>query len=371
MKNITVFFGFIFFGLITTSNAQVWRLNNIPGVDADFTTTLQNAVDSVSDGDTIYVEPSSDGYGDAIITKKVILIGSGYLKNYNDSTQANLSDSRVGELYFSSGSQGSKVSGLKIYGQYTADDRYYFLIEINTDSITIQKNYIYANMSSCNWGQGDCHGYVINLIGSRKDVTIQQNLIRSSVVGATGTHNYAIRLHTGPYENVIIRNNILKSVNSVNNWAINEQNSHPNTGVTINNNVIVGSVNTYNTLHINNIIISGSFFNQTGLSANNLSNSDQYPDENNNQQNITMNDVFINYSSNIDNDFILKSGSPAIDAGYNGGDCGIFGNGFGGYPYVLSGMPAIPSIFEADFSPTVFPGDTSSVQVDIKVKSNR
>jgi len=354
----------------TFSNGQVWRLNNIPGVDSDFTNTLQDAIDGVSSGDTIYVEPSPYSYGSATLAKKVILIGAGYFLNYNDSTQASKNESMVGELNFINGSEGSVISGLYIYRQFPDNTKNWYLIEIDVDSITLQRNYIYGEMLYCNSGDGDCAGYAISIDGNRKAVIIQQNWIETSLVGATGTSNSCIVAHLGPFENLIFRNNFLWSRNSVTNRSLYETTSNPTTGISIYNNIFSGDVHTLNTLHLNNILISGSFFNETGSVVNNLSNSDQYPVGNNNQLNISMSSVFENYSSYIDNGYILKTGSPAIGAGINGGDCGIFGSGYGGEPYVLSGLPAIPIIFEVNFNHIVFPADSTTIHMNIKAKSN-
>jgi hypothetical protein len=97
-----------------------------------------------------------------------------------------------------------------------------------------------------------------------------------------------------------------------------------------------------------------------------MCNGTQYPDENNNQQNVDMTTVFVDYEKYIDNGYLLAPGSPAAGAGISGGDCGAFGNGTGGDPYILSGMPEIPAIFDA----TVTPIGTSSLPVNIKASSH-
>jgi hypothetical protein len=79
-----------------------------------------------------------------------------------------------------------------------------------------------------------------------------------------------------------------------------------------------------------------------------------------------MSTVFVDFEKYIDNGYILASGSPATAAGVNGGDCGAFGTGTGGQPYILSGMPEIPAIFEA----TVPSYGTSSLQVNIKATTH-
>ncbi|MCK4754754.1 MAG: right-handed parallel beta-helix repeat-containing protein, partial [Calditrichia bacterium] len=60
----------------------------------------------------------------------------------------------------------------------------------------------------------------------------------------------------------------------------------------------------------------------------------------------------------------LKNGSPAIGAGSGGTDCGAFG---GLSPYILSGIPNLPHIYEADVPASA--SSESGLQVTIKVKS--
>ncbi|MCF8369327.1 MAG: hypothetical protein K9G76_09820 [Bacteroidales bacterium] len=65
-----------------------------------------------------------------------------------------------------------------------------------------------------------------------------------------------------------------------------------------------------------------------------------------NQQHVDMRTVFEDHAKLIDNGYFLAPGSSAIGAGVNGGDCGVFSFDTG-YPYVLSGIPAIPAIYKA------------------------
>jgi hypothetical protein len=128
-----------------------------------------------------------------------------------------------------------------------------------------------------------------------------------------------------------------------------------------------GNITTYYTIQNNNILVSGDYNNGLGdLSSHNLCSATQYPATNNNQQNIDMETVFVDWDLYIDNGYILASGSPAIGAGLNGGDCGAFSSDAGDDPYVLSGLPPIPSIFEA----TVTTIGVSSLPVNIKASSH-
>jgi hypothetical protein len=78
-----------------------------------------------------------------------------------------------------------------------------------------------------------------------------------------------------------------------------------------------------------------------------------------------MNTLFM-LTGNEDAKYILKEGSPAKGAGVNGVDCGIFG---GDEPYVLSGIPPIPTIYEAIVPSTAT--SNGGLPVKIKAKTNK
>ena len=338
-----------------TASATVWRVNNRPNVDADFT-TLQDAIDGASGGDTLYIGASETTYGSGIFDKQLIAIGAGYWLAENDTTQAYTEESQTGRLTFNDGSQGSEVMGLYIYESLDNDPR---SIIILTDNISITRNFILTY-------EQDIQSYhspvCIYISGNNDNINITQNWIYSTRVTVNNT--YAIGIW-GILTNSIISNNFIRS--QYTKYAVYMSTSSTATELIISNNVMWGITQTYYTIHNNNIQIEGTYNNGTGdLTSNNLCNATQYPALNSNQQNIDMSTVFIDYVGYIDNDYILTSGSPAIGAGINGGDCGAFGNGSGGDPYVLSGIPAIPSVFEA----TVTTMGSSVLPVNIKASSH-
>ena len=117
---------------------------------------------------------------------------------------------------------------------------------------------------------------------------------------------------------------------------------------------------------MNNILIEGDVTGSNNFYYNNISDISQFGNENGNQQNVDMNTVFVDHTSGVDNGLILAPGSPAIGAGFEGVDCGIFG---GNNPYVLSGIPPIPSIFE--ITQIGIGSVATPIQVNFKAKSNR
>ena len=71
-----------------------------------------------------------------------------------------------------------------------------------------------------------------------------------------------------------------------------------------------------------------------------------------------------NMAMSTDGKWKLKDGSPAIGAGSGGADCGAFS---GLSPYILSGIPNLPHIYEADVPASAT--SESGLQVTIHVKS--
>jgi len=80
-----------------------------------------------------------------------------------------------------------------------------------------------------------------------------------------------------------------------------------------------------------------------------------------------MTTVFVDLNGTLgysdDERYKLKAGSPAIGAGVSGVDCGAFG---GVTPYVLSGLPPFPRIYEATIPGTAYSDKGLSCTIKIK-----
>jgi hypothetical protein len=299
-----------------TAHATVWRVNNLPGTDAHFT-TLQAAHDAayVLPGDTLYLEASSGTYGNLTATKRLVIIGAGYFNAENPDTQANVAGSVTGIITFNAGSGGSIVSGCTV-------DR----ITINISNLLIEKCRFAASIGN--------NTSAILLSGNSSNIIIRQNFFEPDYISSSG---YLIR-STGTANNVSISNNYFKTTSTTRRIL---QLTSGFAGEISNNIFDSGTVEISNAIYQNNIMTNSTFtaFNTSIL--NNLGNSTQFGTENGNQSNVNMADVFVGVGS-TDGKWQLKEGSPAIGAGVNGEDCGMFG---GSRPYVLSGIPAIPSIY--------------------------
>jgi hypothetical protein len=317
----------IFLMLNSALFATVWRVNNRIGANADFT-SLTDAHNAASIGDTIYVEGSPSAYTIFSITKPLTIIGAGYFLNENPDTQVDNFESWISSpITFNAGSQGSKIMGCYISNSVT----------INISDITVERN-IFIGSAFINSGAS---------IGN--NITIINNYFANS-----GPSNTSLALNSGAGTGRVIANNYFRGTIVISSTQLNN---------VLLNNIFAGfSVTINNAIHSNNIQTNGTFTHTNSIFTHNIGHSTQYGTADGNQQNVVMTNVFVGLTGNsTDGQWQLKPGSPAIGTGQGGVDCGIFG---GNYPYVLSGMPPIPSVFE--FDSNSLPVNTLNVTISAK-----
>ena len=107
----------------------------------------------------------------------------------------------------------------------------------------------------------------------------------------------------------------------------------------------------------------GVFTHTNASFNNNIGHSTQCGTANGNQQNVNMTTVFVGTGS-TDGQWQLSAGSPALGAGVDGVDCGMFG---GDYPYKLSGLPSVPAIY---YHEQTIDNVNQQLNVTIKAKSH-
>ena len=319
----------IIFSLVCgiTFGQHLIRGNNNPTADADYA-SLQEANDNAADGDTIYMEGSTTDYEGANISRRLTIIGPGYFLSENDSTQASALEANIGDIYLNAGSAGSVLTGIKGYTVY-----------INADNIAVTR----------------CNLINVYFNGEIDNILVLQN------------HVSSIGVSTGTITNGIISNNIIE-------YSISAGSTSGPLQIT--NNVITYlytyPISVYNSSIANNIICSSSYMIQenTGNTITNNILGYDGTDAGGNRHNVAMANVFVDYNGNLgystDGKWQLKPGSPATGAGVSGVDCGAFG---GVTPYVLSGLPALPRIYEAAIAATAYSGE--GLSCTIKVKSGK
>lgn len=333
--------------------AKIWRVNNNPGVAADFN-NLQAAHDGASDGDTIHVEGSPYSYGNCNFGKKITVLGAGYFLEENTGLQALQQSSKAGTFYYYNGSQGSVVMGLDFSNSG---------INLYADNIVIRRN----KFSQANGAAVDYYtGYVAVQYHNENSNIPANNIIISQNFGLKISINY-------PSTGILITNNFIGD-NGYSGDATtgNCLYSNPNAIILVQNNIFRrGKITASNSNFTNNIMVFGQFEGAGNLYSNNICNETQFGTANGNKSNISMAAVFVGAGTGITSEgqWQLKAGSPAINAGYgstaqNPIDCGIYS---GQNPYIVAGMPPMPVVYSFEVQP--IGSNTDPIDVKVKVKS--
>jgi hypothetical protein len=324
----------------TLLTAQTYTVDNKPNANADFS-NLQTAIETVPAGSTLLVQGSATNYGSLTIEKRVIIKGTGYFLNENSFTQTNFSSSKTHTINLKAGSSGCIITGIESSGFRIYDgetnisfikNRVKYIISAHSEpvvtNILILGNFIYGFYQWTNPGTS----YSIR-VGSG-------SVISGNICASSGIYG----------DNIVFTNNRAGSIRITNS--------------NVNNNIFSG-VNLPDVTSTSN---TNSFQNNIyHHPTNSTTSSDSFDNI------LTGDDLFIDntdsrYSS--DGSYILKSGSPAIGAGINGVDCGIFYEVDGvDAGYKLSGIPDIPNIYEFNVPITGY-SSSSGLQINIKVKSN-
>ncbi len=336
---------FIFVHLVSTAAiGKVITVDNNLTSGADFS-VVNEAINSASNGDTLYVHASNKAYGDVTIPKKIVLIGPGHYPQAPKGLPAIL-----GKVTFTDGSSGSHITGFKITG----------IIEKGADywgnhvasGVTIENNLFTA-----------CH--VINMApGVNDNWTVRGNIfIEAPFCG--GNNIITVGENSDDWliaNNVFISNTqrhstgifgqINGSTSIINNTII-----HRNNAVLFYNN---GSERNrgFNALLKNNIFVSLSSSLQDITTncvdcrwENNLTFSPNttlapLPGTGNiNNKNPDFISVSDSYDWAYEADFNVSEESPASEAGSDGTDLGAFGANFNFNKYGLPfGIPYIEKL---------------------------
>lgn len=333
--------------LSIASFGKIWIVDSNIGSTAKDFTNLQSAHDGALAGDTLYLIGSPNNYitSRVYITKRLVILGPGYFLNENPDTQVTTLSAYLffggtctEVIDFASGSEGSIVMGLTIAGR----------IKVSVNNIMIKRN-LFTD------GQPGCNDPRITISGS--NVFIVQNYVWGAGQG-TG-----ILVNSG-FTNITINNNFLFNYCYGCGGGIVSLNA-AGSSLEVSNNIFTGGISVSNSLVQNNIFLTNNNFTTTGsIVRNNLHVFNSLPAGNNNTNGVSTTSIFEGPGS-TDGQWKLKTGSLAIGVGFNGVDCGMFG---GPEPYVLSGIPPIPTIYSLT-APAVGEKNTG-LPIQIKVKSN-
>jgi len=290
---------------------------------------LSDAYDAASDGDTLKV--NSGNWGGLSIYKPITIIGTGYFLEENQTNSANDNGAIFSSIGLYAGSEGSRLIGLyclsSIVLNFTSNigvrrctASYIYII--NSDNVIVENNYYVGSAFS--------------------EVRNSSNILLNN--------NYYNNLKIKSDSYAIIKNNTIEALSSA----------------------------SYNSTILNNIILNASSFifsvgNNNTISHNIIrataNPSTSNPDNNNNYfVDYEVESVCIGYPEQGDYSpdarWQLAPNSPAIGAADDGGDCGMYG---GATPYILSGLPPQPIIYELNVP---LNADPAGLNVNLKAKTN-
>lgn len=352
MKKVVIFLLVVAISFPNFSEAKIWRVNNNPGVVADFA-TLDAAMATYAAGDSIHLEPSGTTYflsSNEFNTsgKFVTIIGNGYDLNINTGLQQNHLSSVINgynsadlvvvkDIKFI----GIKFNSVLMNGNSSGD------VNISFESCLFTTGFMYTGnvslpISNIHFKKNFFNGFLFQMF----------NLSATSVLS-----NYT-------FENNIVRD-------------LYYQDSFWDEDVSrriVRNNVFVNGYHGQGNYVANNIFKNGADLMINCIVKNNIFNTPAvtFPEalaSFNNVFGVDMSTVFQSPLTDIDNCFLLKPGCQAIGAGVPNGatsvDCGAFG---GPNPYKLSGIPAIPAIYELQVPTLINSGN--NMQINMKSRSN-
>lgn len=288
---------------------------------------LQDAHNAASDGDIIYVEGSGTEYDNLVCTKRLTIIGPGYLLGENYTHFSNVAPATLNTVTFDPGSAGSTIIGVS-----GAE------ITVKVSNITVSRT-----------------------LGSHVSMWVPP----AALTGILINKNYNLRISANSSYSISshITNNFITTCS-----MSNDENSG-----TFANNIFTGTVSLRNFNVFNNIMITGSVNLANCNTYNNIdaeatANSTAFGTANGNLANVDKTKLFLGLpDSSTDGQWRLKAGSVAIGAGFNGADCGMYG---GTDPYEVSGLSKLDYPAITSFTTSGSGSDTTPLSVTISTKSN-
>ncbi|WP_187264682.1 hypothetical protein [Pontibacter beigongshangensis] len=323
-----------------SSYATVYRVNNTLPTDKGqkiFNSLLEahNEID-VAAGDTLMVEGSATTYAGLTMTKQLVIIGPGYFLTDNPQTQANPVQAVVQNITVEPTASGSVLMGLTFAPSSSAYTPY-----VNANNVIIMRCYM---------------PNPIVLIGQLMNIQIIQSYFVGNALSiSSSAYNF-----TG----LAFKNNIVGG--GVN---ISSTNQMQRIFAAVEHNIFLGTNITLTTSSFrNNIVVNRNATVNVSSNTiqNNLVSNTQIPAGNGNQT-YSESQLFVGPAgASPDGQYKLKENSPYLTAGFGSTQPGIYG---GNQPYMLSGMPPIPSIYE--FNAESFGSRQNGLPVSIKARANQ
>jgi hypothetical protein len=307
----------ILIGSTMFASAKIWRVNNVPGVNADFT-TIQAAHDAlqVLNGDTIHLEPSITNYGALTMTKRLTLISIGDFLGVNPGNQYSLVTGTISSISINNVSASNSVFHCNVSSSVNIT---------NANNLRFERCRIQNQVS---FNQSSNNVVLSNFIYALTYTNSNNNIISNNII--------EFYLDVNSTASATIINNVLFS-------------NQPATGRQMNN----------STLQNNIVNKAGGFTFTNCITENNLASNAAWPAGNGNQNNVNMASVFVNQNGQDDASFVLQTAiaNPAVGAGQAGVDCGAYG---GTTPFKRGLQAAVPAIYKIS-APVAPTGNTMNV----------
>ncbi len=317
--------------------------------------SLPAALTVAAAGDIIYVDGGI--FGDLTLTKKVILIGTGY---FGAGSSASPGEATLGTVRFSTGSDGSVMMGFQ-----TGD------LTIGASNVSVLRNHT----GTISIGLGDASTTVNNVV-------VRQNYVDGSI--GAGTTSYGSNtVYNFSFRNNIVRNGFGSAgrvadeyINNTFGYRFDVGSFATTTGsergpectlqssVRYKNNIMADGDNGAGCTVFSASLVPPVFTGNVLVPAVNIPGNIAIT--------TTQRDnLFVGWpnqtGTTIGQDVRsqLKAGSVALTAGEGGTQAGAFG---GDDPYVLGGVPFIPTITELTVPNTVTQGGT--LNITVKAQAN-
>ena len=354
MKKLPLFiiaFVTILGSITQQANATIWRVNNKSSYNGSTLygenlggspaypvfAQINQAVTFgiVNSGDTLHVEGSTTTYDFASITKKLVIIGTGYLLTDNPNTSSATVETKISRVIFNAGSESSQLMGVSIVSAGNVADA---TVYVNVNGVVIKR---------CRIDNGISFG------SSLVDIYILQNYFSNTNVSNALFTNGNVAFV--PPTEITFNNNICRKTlvwgtplaNPTTFWPI----------LQCNNNVFDGPDNLANP---NLAFSTGEFKNNILMPVNAKVNisasagdiaynigtlSTQFGTTDNNLVVPSITSLFVT-SSSTDGAYQIQSGSQANNTGSDGTDRGAFGGTAAVDRYTLSGLSPIPVVYK-------------------------
>lgn len=347
MKNLLLTSVIILFTMPFAWTQSTYTVNSDLTAGANFS-SLQAAIDSISNGDTLLV--AGGAYSYTVINKAVVIIGPGFF--YGANPQTGISAAVVNGMKLNSGAEGTTIMGMKFTVNTTSVSA--LLIEnVTNGTVMIRHNYLGDNAGGFNHNDD-----AILRIENSSNIYLYQNFINNLHVGNSRADAIRINNSSATFRNNLIRSNrgIIRNVGS------SSANFQQNTLHGLNRST---SLEAGNFIFTNNILYGniGAVTDTAALATNNICTGTTFSG-NGNLQNVASASLFVGSTNqpSIDKQYHLAVGSPAINAGQGGEDCGMYG---GSTPYEPNGFPTGPAIIELSVPSTT----SGSLIINIKARN--